>query len=286
MTCAPAFVSSLWEINLAVKILVIDDDTSRKDIAEIISYEGYETREAENGLEGLKVIKEFKPDLIICDIMMPEMDGYQVLEQVRSNPDTNKIPFIIITASRDPQKARQGFNIGADDFLVRPFNVEDLLQAIKARLKRYAEITGTLLVQTNGPIRQIKHHVFLSYARKNITIMQQIKASLNAANLIVWTDENLTPGTEAWTNAIQEAIEFAGCVAVILSPEAKQSVWVNRELSYAKIHQIPVFPVLAAGDERTSLPIEVINAQLVDIQTDYDKNVEKLINAIKAKVVM
>ncbi len=272
---------------MAIKIVCIEDDeTLRYDLVGMLEFEGYIVREAENGLEGWEVIKEFNPDLIISDITMPVMSGYDLLKKVRADPDTQRIPFIFLTSRKEYSDTRHAINLGADDYLTTPFNVDDLFEAITARLKRHTLITGALLAQTDGPIRQIKHHVFLSYARKNSMTMQQLKTTLTTANLQVWTDEELTPGTEAWTTAIQEAIEFAGCVLVILSPEAKQSLWVNRELSYAKIHQIPVFPVLAAGDERTSLPIEIINAQLVDIQTDYDKNMEKLIKAIKTKVVI
>ena len=128
----------------------------------------------------------------------------------------------------------------------------------------------------------MEHHVFISYSRKDTDIMRRIHADLLAAELLVWTDESLVPGTESWKNAIENAIQNAGSVVVILSPDSKQSIWVEREMDYARACALPIIPVLARGDtEVSAIPFELINAQRVDIRIDYAGNIRHLITAVR-----
>jgi two-component system, sensor histidine kinase and response regulator len=123
------------------KILVIEDEHSlRKDIMEMLSFEGYSLLGAENGVVGIQEARKHLPDLIICDIMMPELDGYDVLNELRSDTQTAAIPFIFLTARTDKIDRRHGMEQGADDYLTKPFSVGDLLKTISARLKRRVDI--------------------------------------------------------------------------------------------------------------------------------------------------
>jgi two-component system sensor histidine kinase/response regulator len=118
-----------------IKILVIEDEAGIRDsIVDILQAEDYIVDSAENGLEGLRTIDEFHPDLVICDIMMPELDGYGVLEKVRENPQTQTLPFIFLTAKTEKQDMRVGMDLGANDYLTKPFTHDELLQTIRARL--------------------------------------------------------------------------------------------------------------------------------------------------------
>ncbi|HRF94175.1 MAG TPA: response regulator [Aggregatilineales bacterium] len=119
------------------KILVIEDsDTLRNDVIEMLAFEGYTVLGAENGLTGVdKAISEL-PDLIICDIMMPELDGYGVLERLRSDLRTSNIPFIFMTARTERGDIRAGMTQGADDYLTKPFNSDELISTIRARLSK------------------------------------------------------------------------------------------------------------------------------------------------------
>ena len=122
-------------------ILVIEDEHSlRQDIIEMLAFEGFTVIEAENGAVGVAEARQHQPDLIICDIMMPELNGFQVLEELRKEPHTQTIPFIFLTASTNKQDRRRGMDIGADDFLTKPFNVDDLLNTIRVRLAKHDEI--------------------------------------------------------------------------------------------------------------------------------------------------
>lgn len=119
------------------KILVIDDNPHiRENIAEILELADYNVITAENGKEGVALAQNKLPDIIICDIMMPELDGYGVLYLLSKNPTTSNIPFIFLTAKAEMDDLRKGMNLGADDYLTKPFEETDLLNAIETRLKR------------------------------------------------------------------------------------------------------------------------------------------------------
>jgi CRP-like cAMP-binding protein/CheY-like chemotaxis protein len=118
-------------------ILVIDDNNDlRENTAEILELAGYKTLTAENGKRGVEVATKEKPDVIVCDIMMPELDGYGVLHLLRKNSDTQNIPFIFLTAKTERSDFRKGMEMGADDYVTKPFEDIELLNAIEVRLKK------------------------------------------------------------------------------------------------------------------------------------------------------
>lgn len=128
-------------MNTVTKVLVIEDAKDlRDDVVEMLTLEGYDTAGAENGVEGVRLAREFYPDLIVCDIMMPELDGYGVLQKLRSTPDTATIPFIFLTAKTDRVDMRHGMVLGADDYLTKPFRVNELLDSIRVRLEKIEEL--------------------------------------------------------------------------------------------------------------------------------------------------
>jgi DNA-binding NarL/FixJ family response regulator len=118
-------------------ILVIEDQpVMRNKTVTILKMEGFEVLEAANGSEGIKAAEEEVPDLILCDIMMPERDGYDVLQAVRLNRATATTPFIFLTAKGEKPDVRAGMNLGADDYLIKPTPRVELLEAIEARFER------------------------------------------------------------------------------------------------------------------------------------------------------
>lgn len=119
------------------KILIIEDNADiRENTAEILELSNYQAFTAENGKVGVELATKELPDLIICDIMMPEMDGYGVLHILSRNPKTNTIPFIFLSAKAERGDIRKGMEMGADDYLTKPFDDIELLNAIESRLKR------------------------------------------------------------------------------------------------------------------------------------------------------
>jgi len=120
------------------RLLVIDDhDDIRENIAEILTLAGYEVFTAENGKRGVETALKENPELVICDIMMPELDGYGVLHLLRKNEATVNTPFIFLTAKTERTDFRKGMEMGADDYITKPFDDIELLNAIEIRLKKY-----------------------------------------------------------------------------------------------------------------------------------------------------
>ena len=119
------------------KILVIEDQASmRRNLVTILEMEGFQTLFAEDGEKGLALAQRERPDLILCDVMMPALDGYGVLQALRQQKELATIPFIFLTAKGERTDVRAGMNLGADDYLAKPVTREDLLAAIQSRLER------------------------------------------------------------------------------------------------------------------------------------------------------
>ena len=119
------------------RILLIEDDTVlRENTAELLELSGYEVIVAANGKIGLQLAKIHLPDIIVCDIMMPELDGYGVLEALSKNEDTRQIAFIFLSAKTERQDVRKGMNLGADDYITKPFTEDELVSAIESRLAK------------------------------------------------------------------------------------------------------------------------------------------------------
>jgi CRP-like cAMP-binding protein len=125
-------------------ILVEDNEDIRETTQEILELADYEVISAENGKLGVELVKEELPDLIICDVMMPVLDGYGVFSILSKNPKTSTIPFIFLSARSENRDLRKGMNLGADDYITKPFQESDLLTAIETRLKQSAQIKADI----------------------------------------------------------------------------------------------------------------------------------------------
>ncbi len=127
------------------KVLVIEDEAQTRSIfMRCLAFEGFCAIEAENGVIAVKLARTHLPDLIICDIMMPDMDGYGVLSVMRRHRSTAAIPFIFLTAKVTMPDLRQGMEMGADDYLTKPCSVEQFLAAITTRLERQAQLRDSI----------------------------------------------------------------------------------------------------------------------------------------------
>jgi len=116
-------------------LLVIEDEVPlRANLVRILSAEGYRVIAAADGDEGIRRVREGRPDLVICDILMPLVDGFGVLAALRSQPETAAIPFIFLTASADKEDLARGLRSGANEYVTKPFRIADLLAAVRRRL--------------------------------------------------------------------------------------------------------------------------------------------------------
>ncbi|MDZ7961284.1 MAG: response regulator [Aulosira sp. DedQUE10] len=155
------------------KILVVEDEPQvRENIASILGFEGFYRTTAENGLIGLQRAKEEIPDLIICDVMMPELNGYEFVESLRQDPKMATIPVIFLTAKADRTDLRQGMELGADDYLTKPFTPAELRRAIEVQFKKQ-----TMIAQKNQvKFQQLCNTITVSLPHELHTPLQNIIA--------------------------------------------------------------------------------------------------------------
>src|SRR5437879_243545 len=151
------------------KILVIDDEEWLREMVQMaLAQKGYEVIEAGNGALGVEVARKELPDLVLCDVNMEKMDGYRTLSALRSEPPTAAIPFILMTGLADNAGMRHGMELGADDYLPKPFTIDGLYAAVDARLKK------------SQALRQEAERK-LAYLRDNISLMlpHELRTPLN-----------------------------------------------------------------------------------------------------------
>jgi DNA-binding LytR/AlgR family response regulator len=153
-------------------ILVIEDDNNvRENLQQLLQRVGFSVLQAENGTEGIELARNNIPDLIICDIMMPELNGYDVINILSKDAETSTIPFIFLSAKAEPADFREGMKLGADDYLTKPYSVSDLLNAINSRLaKREKLVQGLEKKLTNEnsqpPNDEKTDHIFVNKGGK------------------------------------------------------------------------------------------------------------------------
>ncbi|HMO51784.1 MAG TPA: response regulator [Kiritimatiellia bacterium] len=125
---------------MSTLLLIEDERDMRESLATSLRFEGFTVYAANDGASGMTLARQHQPDLIICDIQMPGLDGYDVLTAIRADPSLGHIPFIFLTARGEKRDMRRGMTGGADDYLVKPISLHDLLTAIQARLDRFAKV--------------------------------------------------------------------------------------------------------------------------------------------------
>lgn len=199
------------------KILVVEDDVSVRDsIEQILDAENYEVILAENGRIGIEKAVENLPDLIICDVMMPEVDGYGVITELRKNNLTDSIPFIFLTAKSEKTDVRTGMNLGADDYLNKPFTIAELLTAIETRL-------------TKNEAREQKSESRLEELRYNISMALPHELNTPLTGIIGYTEMIQDYADEMDK---KEILEFVG---YIHDAAIRQKKLVDRILLYSHL---------------------------------------------------
>lgn len=169
------------------KILIIEDTMEvRENIVEILELYGYEVIEAENGKVGVELANEHIPDLILCDITMPELDGYGVLKVLSSSQKTHQIPFIFLTAMSEQADLRKGMNLGADDYITKPFDDSELLQVIDLRLSKSAQV-ATAFDRTDEGLQRFFSEAKAQEELENLTENRELR-KINAKDIIYSQD--------------------------------------------------------------------------------------------------
>lgn len=173
------------------KILVIEDEEPvRANILEILEAENFQAAGAENGQIGVELALQHQPDLIICDIMMPDLDGYEVLTTLRENPATATIPFIFLSAKVDRDDLRLGMELGADDYITKPCTCTELLSAITIRLKKHTAYLQHYAIEqerAKGLQKRVKELEQLSQNSEELLrrISQELRDPMSNINMAI-----------------------------------------------------------------------------------------------------
>jgi len=185
---------------MSTRVLVIEDNEELlSDIVEMLSMEGFEILTAHNGRVGIDVAEREVPDLIVCDVRMPVMDGYDVLDYIRSNTRTRNIPFIFLTARTGRSEFREGMKMGADDYLTKPFSAEELIASIRSRLVRSKDAQD----ETERRLDELRHSIALALPHEMRT---PLNAILGFSEILMTDHEKLEkPQTLEMARHINEA---------------------------------------------------------------------------------
>ncbi len=192
-----------------VKILVIDDDPlPRETMIRLLTFSGYETLEAQDGRTGIQLASQYLPDLVISDVRMPNINGFDVLKELRFNPDTSSIPVVFVSALNDLKAIREGMNEGADDYLGKPYSAEELLRVVDTQLKKRTlardKFDTSLKLLRKNIIYALPHEfrtplsVILGYAH----LLQDEYATVEREELHQWAQTLVKSG-----NRLQRVIE-------------------------------------------------------------------------------
>ncbi len=164
------------------KVLVVEDKLDLlEEITEILTFENYKVFQAPNGQKALDYLQHNKPDYILCDIMMPDVDGFAVLEKIRTSEATQSIPFIFITALNERTNFRKGMELGADDYLTKPFSRKELLAVLKIQKKKFLNIENKIsdiedeLNQKLSELSIEKENIISSISDRNELLANQLK---------------------------------------------------------------------------------------------------------------
>ncbi|GAB4463599.1 MAG: hypothetical protein OHK0037_16490 [Elainellaceae cyanobacterium] len=243
------------------KILVIEDDlTIRTALLKMLSAENYEAIAAPEGQTGLSLAQGYGPDLILCDIMMPGCDGYEVLAQLQQNPATAGIPFIFLTAKADRQDIRQGMAMGADDYLTKPFTRQELIEAIATRLNKRASITQPYIQEMQQAVdrlNQIAYRDPTTQLANRILFHHRLQEHLEAAEglvalLLLKLNATMPDGTPL-DGATTEAI------AIAIADRLRGAIPQEEAIARLNSNTFGVFQSIAARRDAATLAQSLLN---------------------------
>ncbi len=194
------------------KILVIDDDASINELIKInLEIQGYKVISATDGIKGFALCKQELPDLVILDVMMPEVDGYTVAKYIRENSTTREIPILMLTALGMLDDKIKGFDIGVDDYLVKPFEIEELKVRVRALLKRTNKVLESLATKellTVGDITLLPESYSVDIKGK---IAKLTPIEYDILNVLVQNHGNMVSGAkllnDIWGYAPDDTVE-------------------------------------------------------------------------------
>ena len=262
-------------------ILIIEDNVDMlENTAELLELSGYNIFKATNGKDGLASAQKNKPDLVLCDIMMPELDGYGVLQAFENIPEMVGIPFIFTTARSEKSDFRKGMDLGADDYLTKPFSGDELLRVIGSRLKKKQAIKSKFennLEELNDLINTAKTNDNISILSENKTIKKIRKKdilfmegdSANFLYLIVSGKIKIFKSNE-WGKEyiidIYKAGDFLGYVALMENITHSESAMAIENAEIALIHKDDFLKLLYSNKDVSSKFIKLLSNNYFEME--------------------
>jgi CRP-like cAMP-binding protein/CheY-like chemotaxis protein len=263
------------------KILLIEDNQEMaENITSILELANYDVLYANNGKQGVSVAQKSQPDLILCDIMMPELDGYGVLHILNHDPETASIPFVFLTAKADKGEVREGMNLGADDYITKPFDSTDLLKVIEIRLKKKETLRSSystndfnltsLFSETkelkeleklygNRPVRNYRKKEFLFMEGQSPTDLYFIRKGEIKTYKVNYDGKELITG-------IHNSGSFLGYVALLEERPYNENAEVLEEAEIMMIPKQEFLNVVYSSKDMARKFIKLVTHQLVEAE--------------------
>jgi DNA-binding response OmpR family regulator len=248
----------LWDLDRKPKLVIIEDDL---DIAEILNayfrVQGYEVFTVNRGEDGVRAAQAVLPDLVILDIGLPDIDGFEVARRLRSDINTHDAPIVFLTEKRERSDRLQGFEVGADDYITKPFDVQELRLRVRNIIKRRAAYlkmlqSNRLSVADFQEIERLKRpKIFISYSRNDNKLAEEIYSFLKDNECVPWMDtHDLVPGQD-WKLEIHKNIKscdyFIACLSInsvskkgYVQKELKEAISVLDQVPEGQIYIIPI----------------------------------------------
>src|SRR3989441_4743920 len=275
-TANPAFKSA--------KVVVIDDTAEiRMIITESLKIYGFTTLAAEDGVSGVEMAREHAPDLIICDINMPNMDGYETLTAIRSNDATATTPFIFLSGAVEKPNVRKGMELGADDYLTKPFTHKELVTAVNARLAKHAELQR----QSEKKLDELRGNITLALPHELRTPLHGI---MGLSSLMIEDHARMKP-EDVLENArfihesasrLHRLIEnFLIYSQIELMASESKRIETPLSAPPVKVHEVipPLAQAIAERHRRTAdLKLQLQPADLLAPEDNFKKILEELID--------
>jgi DNA-binding response OmpR family regulator len=241
------------------RILVVDDNETNRDILETrLTASGYEVVQAADGEEALFAARNYLPDLILLDIMMPKINGIDVCRELKSDSTLPFMPIVLLTAKADTNDVVAGLDAGADEYLTKPVEHAALLARVRALLRLKA-----LQDKKQEPIsRIVGTDIFISYSHQDRSTIERLAAALQQEPLSVWWDRHIETG-RAFDREIEDAISNARSVIVAWSRNSVESDWVRAEAAYA-LEKKKLLPIRL---DNSVPPLRFFHIQTIDLTT-------------------
>jgi len=269
-------------------ILVIEDEANVRDlICDLLVAEGFAAISATNGTEGVSLAQNYLPDLILCDVQMPEMDGYQVLQTLHETPSTATIPFIFLTARGTKLDQRRGMELGADDYLVKPFTTQELLKAIATRLDQRAVLESHVrqeLEHLRGSITLSLPHEFRTPITGILTGVELLRDYARTGNpgMILEVADDIEYSTRRLYRLVQNFLLYAELELLAKQPAQEQKPEGLAISGPAEILHRVIHHFASRSHRKPDLQINLPEAALAFPSVRLQKVIEELLdNAFK-----